>query len=211
MSSQPGKFDTERGAWCAPLQLSARFLQSISRLSYRLPLQQTVFDGRLEDKHFQNFSPLEREIIPRVFIYSSVLGEKIGQWRWMMKINRILGSPEVSSSSRCAFLLPAWKRREGSGFLDDYGSADFKALTVLAFFHPRPVLVFELDPRLSPSRSSHRRSGPSGHARHDSLQQIAKKMPRTEVAFPLSKSLDETIRWYRSPLFTLAKRVEDKA
>lgn len=72
---------------------------------YRIGYHCSKFDGRLEDKYFQNFSPLEREIIPRVFIYSSVLGEKIG--RWMMKINRILGSPEVSSSSRCAFLLPA--------------------------------------------------------------------------------------------------------
>lgn len=84
--------------------ISAKYFASVVSVTIAA---NKVFDGRLEDKYFQNFSPLEREIIPRVFIYSSVLGEKIGQWRWMMKINRILGSPEVSSSSRCAFLLPA--------------------------------------------------------------------------------------------------------
>lgn len=82
--------------------ISAKYFASVVSVTIAA---NKVFDGRLEDKYFQNFSPLEREIIPRVFIYSSVLGEKIG--RWMMKINRILGSPEVSSSSRCAFLLPA--------------------------------------------------------------------------------------------------------
>lgn len=70
----------------------------------------------------------------RAFIYSSVLGKNRGG-----ENKQDLRYP---SASRCV------SRCGGSGgFLDDYGSADFKALT--SHFSILRLLVFEVDPRLS--------------------------------------------------------------